>query len=104
MGTDRCSGQKGGERGGKRGGKRDIEVGAGAGGSRPLSPTGYLKNSAPGRSHPPLADDRTIHPHLRRPLPVQCGVNARIACKGFLARHNGAFAKKKGDAKELLDQ
>jgi len=36
-------------------------------------------------------------------LPVQCGVNARIECKGFLARHNGAFAKKKGDAKELLD-
>jgi hypothetical protein len=41
---------------------------------------------------------------LRRPLPVQCGVNARIVCKGFLARHKGAFAKKKGDAKELLDQ
>jgi len=29
--------------------------------------------------------------------------NARIECKGFLARHNGAFAKKKGDAKELFD-
>jgi hypothetical protein len=30
--------------------------------------------------------------------------SARIECKRFLARHNGAFAKKKGDAKELLDQ
>jgi hypothetical protein len=30
--------------------------------------------------------------------------NARIAFKGFLARHNGTFAKKKGDAKELIDQ
>jgi hypothetical protein len=30
--------------------------------------------------------------------------NARIECKGFLARHKGAFAKKKGDAKELLEK
>jgi hypothetical protein len=29
--------------------------------------------------------------------------SARIECKGFLARHNDAFAKKKGDAKDLLD-
>jgi hypothetical protein len=30
--------------------------------------------------------------------------NARIECKGFLARHKGAFGKKKDDAKELIDQ